>query len=124
MAEGFLNALYGNRYKAYSAGTEPTQVNPFAVKVMTEIGIDIAKNRSKSVNEFAGMSFDYVVTVCDSAKQACPYFAGGKTLLHQSFDDPSDFIGTDEEILNNFRRIRDEIKNWIERFYGRKTVQA
>jgi len=118
IAEGLLNALYGDSYEAYSAGTEPTNVNPFAIEAMAEMGIDISKNRAKSVNEFTGMSLDYVITVCDNARQACPFFAGGKKQIHQSFEDPSGLSGTDEEILSGFRRIRDEIKYWIERTFG------
>ncbi len=93
MAEGLLNALYGNKYKAYSAGTKPSTVNPYAINAMAEIGIDISKNRSKSIDEFQGMKFDYVITVCDNAKETCPFFPGGEEYLHKSFDDPSDFNG-------------------------------
>ena len=82
---------------------------------MSEIGIDMEAHRSKGIQEFFGQQFDYVVTVCDHAKEACPYFAGGKKMLHQSFTDPSDLIGSEEEIMAGFRRIRDEIKCWIER---------
>jgi arsenate reductase (thioredoxin) len=114
MAEGLLRALHGGRYEAYSAGTEPAGVSPYAVKVMTEIGFDMGTYRSKSLQELLGQQFDYVVTVCDQAKEACPYFPGGKKILHQSFADPSALTGTEEEITEGFRRIRDEIKSWIE----------
>lgn len=117
MAEGFLNALYGDRYEAYSAGIEPDRVNPYAVKVMTEIGIDISKQRSKSIEEFRGKNFDYVVTVCDQAKEACPFFPGGK-IFHKGFENPSEFKGTEDEILAKVRRVRDEIKDWIEKTFG------
>ena len=112
MAEGFLNALYGERYKAYSAGIEPTKVNSYVVKVMAEVGIDISTHRSKSINEYSDKQFNYVVTVCDSAKKACPFFPGDK-ILHQSFEDPSHFTGKEEEILEKVRRIRDDIKDWV-----------
>jgi arsenate reductase len=114
MAEGLLRALRGNRYEAYSAGTEPTAVSPYAVKVMAEIGIDISRHRSKSVDAFTSGSFDYVVTVCDNAKEACPFFPGGRKMLHESFEDPSTFAGGEEEITAGFRHIRNEIKGWIE----------
>ncbi|MEO0091106.1 MAG: arsenate reductase ArsC [candidate division WOR-3 bacterium] len=114
MAEGLLNHLYGDKYEAYSAGTQPTQVNPYAIKVMQEIGIDISQHRSKSVQEFLNQEFDYVITVCDSANEPCPFFPGGKIRVHQSFPDPTSFIGSEEEILNVFRQVRDKIKQWIQ----------
>jgi len=107
-----MNAHYGDRYEAYSAGLEPTSVNPYAVKVMAEIGIDLSTHRSKSIEEFRGKSFDYVVTVCNHAKEACTFFPGEK-ILHKSFRDPSSFKGSEEEILENVRRVRDEIKEWL-----------
>jgi arsenate reductase len=115
IAEGLVNALYGDKYEAYSAGIQPSQVNPYAIKVMKEIGIDISKQRSKSVEEFRGEKFDLVATVCDQAKEACPFFPGGKKFLHKGFKDPSQFKGTEEEILAEVRRVRDEIKDWIEK---------
>jgi arsenate reductase len=114
MAEGLLRDLHGGLYEAYSAGTEPAGVSPYAVKVMAEIGIDMGAHRSKGIQEFSGQQFDYVVTVCDQAKEACPYFPGGKKMLHQSFEDPSAVTGTEEEIMAGFRQIRDEVKIWIE----------
>ena len=117
MAEGFLNALYGDKYEAYSAGIEPAEVNPYSIKVMAKVGIDISKHRSKSIEEFRGKNFNYVVTVCDHAKEACPFFPGEK-ILHKGFDDPSEFEGTGEKILGEVRRVRDEIKTWIERTFG------
>ncbi len=119
MAEGLLNHLYGSIYEAYSAGTSPSGVNPFAVKVLKEIGIDISKNKSKSIKEFEGMKFDLVVTVCDSAKEECPYFPGGKEYIHKSFPDPSAYKGSEEEKLEFFRKVRDEIKKWIEETFGK-----
>ena len=119
MAEGLLRALYGDQYDVYSAGTQPTKVNPYAVKVMSEIGIDISNHRSKNVREFFGMKFDYVVTVCDHARETCPFFPGGKKYLHKGFLDPSNFKGTDEEKLRMFRRVRDEIRDWIIKTFGK-----
>ena len=118
MAEGFLRALYGDRYEAYSGGAEPSGLNPYAVKVMAEVGIDISKHRSKGLGEFKGMEFDYVATVCDRAKGTCPFFPGGKRTLHRGFEDPSQFKGTEEEMLSGFRRVRDEIRDWIEETFG------
>ena len=111
IAEGLLRALYGDQYEAYSAGVQPTHVDPAAIAVMKEIGIDISSNRSKSIHEFQGTPFDYVVTVCDSTKQVCPFFPG-KTLIHRSFRDPLDY--------REFQRIRDEIKHWIIETFGGK----
>ena len=117
MAEGLINALYGDKYEAYSAGTEPTEVNPYAIKAMAELGIDISKQRSKSIKEFRGKTFEYVATVCDHAKEACPFFPGEK-ILHKGFEDPSEFKGAGAEILAKIRRVRDEIKDWIEKAFG------
>jgi arsenate reductase len=112
MAEGLLNAFYGDKYEGYSAGVTPTRVNPYVVKSMAEIGIDISRNRSKSIEEFRGENFNYVVTVCDSAREACPFFPG-EEVIHKSFDDPSRFKGSEEEILKQVRRVRQEINEWI-----------
>ena len=120
MAEGLLNALYSDRFEAYSAGIEPGAVNPYAIKAMAEIGIDISKNRSKSLQEFQGVKFDYVVTVCDHAKGACPFVPGAKEYIHKSFDDPSTFQGTEDEILDGVRQVRNEIKKWIEETFSKK----
>jgi arsenate reductase len=116
MAEGLLNSLHGDKYQAYSAGTEPSVVNPYAIQVMSDIGIDISKHRSKSINEFMEQKFDYVITVCDHANETCPFFPGGIKRLHQSFEDPASFRGDDADTLSEFRRIRDEIKDWIEKY--------
>lgn len=112
MAEAWLNTLYGEHYSAVSAGITPTTINPYVVQVMAEVGVDISKQRSKSINEFHGKRFDYVVTVCDQAQETCPFFPG-KTILHQSFNDPSQAKGSDCEILDTVRQIRDTIKEWI-----------
>ena len=113
MAEAFLNALCGDNYQAESAGVTPTGINPYVVNVMAEVGIDLSTHRSKSIMEFQGKTFDYVVTVCNSAREVCPFFPGEKE-IHKSFPDPSAFDGTDEEILVKVRNVRDEIKAWVE----------
>jgi arsenate reductase len=113
MAEAFLNKLCGDKYKAESAGVTPTQVNAYVAKVMAEIGIDLSTHRSKSIMEFQGKNFDYVVTVCDSAREVCPFFPGEKE-LHKSFPDPTAFEGSEEEVLPKVRAVRDEIKQWVE----------
>ena len=118
MAEGFLRHLYGDRYEAYSAGTKPSHLNPYAVRVMAEVGVDISQHRSKGLDEFQGWKFDYVVTVCDQAKEECPFFPGGGMRLHKSFMDPSELEGGEEEKLRVFRRVRDEIKEWVEEVFG------
>jgi len=110
--------LYGNKYQAHSAGTEPSVVNPYAIQVMAEVGIDISKNRSKSINEFMDQKFDYVITVCDHANESCPFFPGGLKRLHQSFEDHASFKGNEADTLSVFRRIRNEIKEWIKRQFG------
>lgn len=113
MAEGMLRAWGGDRYDAFSAGTEMTHVRPLAVRVMDEIGIDISTHVSKRVDAFAGERFDYAVTVCDDAREACPFFPGARRQLHWSFEDPSAATGTDAERLEVFRRVRDRIARRI-----------
>ena len=120
MAEGLMNALYGDLYSALSAGTEPSTVSPYAVRVMQEIGIDISDHRSKSVDDFLDQDLDYVVTVCDHAKEACPFFPGGRNALHRGFKNPASVAGTEDEKLSLFRRVRDEIRDWIERTFGKQ----
>jgi len=114
MAEGLLNHLAGEEYRALSAGIEPGEVNPLAIDVMKEVGIDISHHSSKGIDEFLGMEIDYVVTVCDQAKEACPAFPGGKRRIHRGFEDPSAFGGSREERLEAFRRARDDIRKWLE----------
>jgi arsenate reductase len=123
MAEAFLNKLCGDRYKAKSAGITPTQINPYVVKVMAEIGIDLSTRRSKSILEFQGKTFDFVVTVCDAAREACPFFPGEKE-IHKSFPDPSAFKGSEEEILRKVKIVRDEIKKWVESTFCKENVLA
>lgn len=118
MAEGFLKS-FDNRLEVFSAGTNPSsQVHPKAVQVMEEVGIDLSKNLPKKVDQFLNDSFDFVITVCDNAKETCPVFIGkvGKH-LHIGFEDPADATGTEKEVLDQFRRIRDEIKKDFFDFY-------
>jgi arsenate reductase len=119
MAEGLVNALYADRFQAVSGGVEPTLVHPAAIRAMAEIGIDISSHRSKSINEFMDQPFDTVVMVCDDSQTGCPFFPGGKEYIPHAFDDPAACTGTDEEIMNCFRRIRDEIRAWIEETFIR-----
>lgn len=113
MAEGFLRHLAGDRFEVFSAGVNPTQVNPLAIKVMAKVGIDISKHRSKSATEFLGQNFDYVITVCDNVKQTCPVFPGKYQKIHWDLEDPAQAQGTEEEKLKVFRKIRDQIKENI-----------
>lgn len=122
MAEGLLRYFHGDRYEAYSAGTNPFKVNPFAIKAMANLGIDISSHYSKSFDELANREFDVVVTVCDNAKENCPYFAGGKKYIHHSFSDPAVQKGSDAEILTQFEKVRDEIKLWLDESIENKTL--
>ncbi len=118
MAEGILSAWGGDRFLVRSAGLEATEVRPLAVRTMAEIGIDISGNASKTVAAFEGMRFDYAVTVCDDATEACPYFPTADNQRHWSFDDPSAAEGTEEQRTAVYRRVRDEIARRIEREFG------
>jgi len=120
MAEGYMKAKYGDRYEVSSGGTEVTRVHPMAIEVMKEIGIDITGHRSKLIDEFFGKGIGTVVTVCDSAQKACPFFLGAKEEIHRSFPDPSAFKGSDEEIRAGFHRVRDEIIQWIDEYFTRR----
>jgi len=113
MAEGLVNHYLGDRFQAFSAGTEATRVNPLAAQVLAELGIDISGHRSKTLDEFAGQTFDHVITLCNSANEQCPLFFGGVQRVHLGFDDPSRLPGSDEEVLPKFRRVRDEILKQI-----------
>lgn len=109
MAEGILRYVFGNDFEVFSAGTKPSIVRPEAIAVMAEIDIDISNHRSKSVDEFAGREIDYVLTVCDNAKENCPYFPARTRLIHHAFADPADVEAAEEERLAAFRVVRDEI---------------
>ena len=113
MAEGMLQHICGHAYNVGSAGTHPSSVRTEAIKVLGEIGIDISQNRSKSVDEFAGQEVDYVLTVCDNAKENCPYFPAKTRLVHHAFDDPAAVEGDEETRLAAFRRVRDEIRDYL-----------
>jgi arsenate reductase (thioredoxin) len=114
MAEGLLRKVAGERFEVFSAGTRPVRLNPNAVKAMAEVGIDISGHRSKSVDEFAGQTFDYVITVCDNARESCPIFPGTGQRLHRSFEDPAAVTGGEQ--LEAFRRVRDDIGEWLKEF--------
>jgi arsenate reductase (thioredoxin) len=114
MAEGLLRDLAGDRFEVMSAGTEATRVRPLAIRAMEEIGVDISGQESKTLERYLGEPFDYVVTVCDAANEACPFFPGAKRRLHWSFEDPAAAEGSEEQRLEVFRRVRDEIKGRIE----------
>jgi arsenate reductase len=114
MAEGLLGHLAGDRFEAMSAGTEATHVRPLAVRAMKEIGVDISEHESKTLERYLGESFDYVITVCDDANEACPFFPGARERLHWSFEDPSRAEGSEEERLAVFRRVRDRIKDQVQ----------
>lgn len=116
MAEGLLRHDAGDRFEVESAGVEPSKVRPQAVHVMSEIDIDISNHRSKSVDEFLGQEFDYVITVCDNANERCPVFPGKTERIHWSFDDPAAATGDEEVILETFRRVRDEIRERLRLF--------
>ena len=117
MAEAFLNSTYGDRYEASSAGTEPTGVNPRVVEAMKEIGFDLSRNLSKSVDEFLGRTIDLVLTVCDHAQETCPFFPGGLKRDHRGFRDPGSCRGSEEEIMACVRLIRDEIAAWVREYF-------
>jgi arsenate reductase len=123
MAEGLLRTMYGDRYEVHSAGVETSKVDPRAVKVMSEIGIDISGQRSKSLTEYKGTLFDLAVTVCDKAKEMCPICGvslrapdtapAAKEVIHRIFKDPAAAVGSEEDQINVFRLTRDEIREWI-----------
>ncbi|MBS3818340.1 arsenate reductase ArsC [bacterium] len=123
MAEGILIFFYGKYYHVQSAGTHPQNIHPYAIEVMKEIGIDISSHKSKSVNLFSAEKFDYVVTLCDQAREQCPYFPRGKNFIHKSFQDPSLTQGNHEVVIESFRRIRDEIKSWIQTTFNPHNLQ-
>ena len=116
MAEGYLRHLAGARFDVSSAGLEPSVVNPKAIKVMEEDSVDISHHTSKDVNKFVRQKLDYIITVCDNAKERCPFFPGEAKRIHWSFEDPANATGTDEEMLNVFRKVRDQIKSTLKQF--------
>lgn len=124
MAEGWLRHLAPERYEAASAGTEPRGVHPLAIRVMEEAGVDLSGHRSEHVDEHVDPPADYVVTVCDSAKEACPYVPARKRTIHHSFEDPSAAEGTEAERRAVFRRVRDEIQDWVREAFIDHPVSA
>jgi len=120
MAEGLLRHDAGERFDVGSAGTKASSVRPEAIAAMSELGIDISGQRSKNVDEFEGQRFDYVITVCDNARETCPVFFGAAETLHHSFDDPpAPLVGTDDERMTIFRRVRDELRAYLRNFAHR-----
>ena len=116
MGEGLLRHDRGDRFEVFSAGTHPSRVRPEAIQVMREIGVDISDQRSKSVEEFAGEQFDYVLTVCDQARESCPVYPGHGQRLHRAFPDPAAVQGSEEQRLDAFRKVRDEIRSYLQQF--------
>ncbi len=116
LSEALLGRIGGPAFAAFSAGTEPSRVNPYTIRVLGEEGIDWSAARSKSVQEYLGQPFDYVVTVCDNARQTCPFFPGRHVSLHWNLEDPAAVEGTDEEKLEAFRRTRDEVAGLLRPF--------
>jgi arsenate reductase len=121
MAEGLLRRMGGEQFEVFSAGTEATGLHPLAVEVMSEIGIDISGQRSKTLDEYAGRHFDYVITVCDGANESCPIFPGATQRVHWSFDDPGAVTGTEEQRVRAFRDVREGIQQRLRTF---QTVSA
>jgi len=120
MADGIANHDFAGRIAAFSAGTAPHGLNPKAVAVMAEIGIDISGNRSDHLDHYAGERFDYVISLCGDADEKCPAFFGGVKRLHMPFDDPPRATGTEEEVLGVYRRVRDEIRTALRDFFTRE----
>jgi arsenate reductase (thioredoxin) len=116
MAEGLLRHDAGDRIEVFSAGTKPRQVRLEAIAAMRELGIDISGHRSKKVDEFSGKSFDYVLTVCDNARENCPIFPAKTRTIHRAFEDPAAFKGSEQERLAVFRRVRDELRSYLRHF--------
>ena len=119
MAEGMMRTFYGDRYEAFSAGTQPGKINPYAIKAMKEIGIDISKQKAKSVEEYYGKDLDLVITLCDDAEEECPFFIEGKDYIHKGFKDPSKVKGTEDQIVKEFRTVRDEIREFLKSHFSR-----
>jgi arsenate reductase len=121
MAGGLLQAKYGDRYKAFSAGTRQAKVSTRAIAVMQEIGIDISHHRSKTLTEYGGTFFDLAVTLCDNAHALCPVVSGAKKTIHYGFPDPHLTHGSDEDVLEGYRNVRDMITIWIDTVFGKST---
>jgi arsenate reductase (thioredoxin) len=124
MAEGWARFLSKGRVDAFSAGTEPKPVHPLAVRVLHEVGIDISGQQSKAMEIYLGQPFDFIITVCDRAKERCPVWPGIKERIHWSFDDPAEATGTEEERLRVFARVRDEIRTRVRLFLTAHKIDA
>ena len=116
MAEGLMDYLRGNEFEVYSAGTEPKRIHPLAIEVMAEIGIDISAQRSKHLDEYLNKNFDYIITLCDHAAKTCLLFPGPGERIHRGFPDPAAVEGTEEQRLEMFRKVRDQLKEFIRSF--------
>ena len=121
MAEGLLS-YFSTNTNVYSAGTKPQKVNPFAIKAMAEIGIDISKKTANHADEYAEIEFDYVFTVCDNAKEICPIFPNAKEIIHNSFIDPADATGTEKEQLEVYIEVRNQLSNYFKAFAEKTLV--
>jgi arsenate reductase len=124
MAEALINRDLAGKYEAFSAGTEPSSVNPLAIAVMKELGIDISQKRSKGLDEFVGQEFDYVITLCSQADKACPVFFGGTKKIYIGFPDPTETAGSDEEKTATFRKVRDLIRDQVVRFLAKQAENS
>ena len=124
MAEALVNHDLAGKYEAFSAGTEPSSVNPLAIAVMKELGVDISRRRSKGLEEFVGQKFDYVITLCSQADEACPVFFGGTKKIHMGFPDPTSTAGTDEEKMAVFRKVRDLIQDQVIEFLAKQSASS
>lgn len=124
MAEGLLRDRYGDQYDVYSAGTERTHVRPLATAVMEEVNVDLSDHHSKTIDDLGDRTFDVVVTVCDAAREACPYLPAEEENLHRSFEDPSSAQGTDEERRAVFRRVRDALADWIDETFAPEATET
>jgi len=124
MAEGLVNHDLAGRFKAFSAGTDPSSVHPLAIGVMREIGIDISQHRSKSLDEFAQEHFDYVITLCDQANESCPAFFGGTRRLHRGFPDPAAIKGEDQEKQDALLMVRDRIREELEKILNEESLKG
>jgi len=116
MSEGWLRHFGGGHVEVYSAGTEPSEVHPLAVKVMKEAGVDISRHKSSHISAYEDKDFHYVITVCDHAREVCPVFPETTKNIHHSFKDPAGFTGSESEILEGFREVRDQIRNFCRNF--------
>ncbi len=124
MAEGIANHFLGDRLEAVSAGSEASFVNPRAIQVLREIGVDISDHRSKNLDEFSGQEFDYVITLCGDANEKCPLFFGGVARIHLGVRDPAKAVGSEEEVTAEFRKVRDEIKSILMDFFRKNSAMS